>query len=125
MKKFFLVGLITIMSCAKEPIKNLAPKKRLVNPISNQLTSNNWRMEYNIINGVATMGDNSVWKFSNAGHTATHTNGYEVAYNGWLNGSRIYIEQGDSVNEYFIDYLSTDSMFISSVNIRYSFVNAQ
>lgn len=120
-----LIGLVALMSCAKEPIENLAPKKEIVNNTSDYLTSNNWRMEYNVFNGIATMGDNSVWKFSNAGHTVTHTNGYEEAYNGWLNRSRIFIEQGDLVNEYFIDYLSADSMFISSANIRYSFVNAQ
>ncbi len=120
-----LIGLVTLISCTKENIKNLNSKKRLVSSVSNQFTNNSWKMEYNIINGVATIGDNSVWKFSNAGHFVTHTNGYEVTYNGWLNESRIYIEQGDSVNEYFIDYVDSDSMYLSSPNIRYSFVNAQ
>jgi len=114
-----------LFGCAKESIDNLSPEKSGILKSSHILTSNTWRMEYNIINGNASMGDNSVWLFSNNGHIVTSLSGSETAYNGWLNSSRIYIEQGDMVNEYFIDYISPDSLFISSSNIRYSFVNAQ
>ena len=124
MRKLLLIGLVALMSCAKEPIENLEPKKRLVSSFSNHLVNENWRMEYYVKNGIATMGNNSVWDFTNSNIIISSNLG-ENTLDYYTNGSRIYITEDDNVVEYFIDYISKDSLFLSSVNTRYSFVNAQ
>ena len=127
MKKLLLLVIIAVgfVSCEKETLEPIVTESKL-RTSSNYLINENWRMEYYVENGISTMGDNSIWDFKNNQIHITSTIG-EVSINYQTNGYRVYIEDAnlDVVNEFFIDYLSKDSLFMSSQNVRYSFVNAQ
>lgn len=123
MKRIILLAVLltTLVSCAKEEI--IEPSKNKGYRLSSVNVIGQWQMISYSINGVHTFGDDSVWNFDTNGQLVLNSNGSELAYNYSSNGSRIYVIDNinDIVTEYFIDYLDSSTMTISSGNKSYTF----
>lgn len=122
MKRIILLAVLltTLVSCAKEEIIEPSKDKELLKSAS---IIGQWQMISYSINGVHTFGDDSVWNLDTNGQLVINYNGSELAYNYSSNGSRIYVIDNinDIVTEYFIDYLDSVTMTISSGNKSYTF----
>jgi hypothetical protein len=121
MKKIVMIAVLltTLASCDKEEVITPENKQLRKSSIS---VSGQWVMQSYSINGVHTLGDNSVWNFGNGTLIIISQYG-EEGFNYSYNGSRIYVIDSDNdiVLEYFIDYLDSSTMTLSIGNKTYTF----